>query len=150
LPENTTPSKAAIAAAVQSQQKIASKKEGEVSVTYSSGASSSSMLTQTDLADLTETSFGLQLYSLLKLYSITRYVSCLIRDVDVISGGDIVDVMDRGVDPLQIFRGCAIPSGNLGEAVAALNPVYPETGLVRQPAGRTTVATVNHFHFVQI
>ena len=65
LPENTTPSKAAIAAAGQSQQKIASKKVGEVSVTYSSG---------TDLADLTETSFGLQLLSLLKLYSMTRYV----------------------------------------------------------------------------
>ena len=74
LPENTTPSKAAIAAAGQSQQKIASKKVGEVSVTYSSGTSSSSMSTQTDLADLTETSFGLQLLSLLKLYSLTRYV----------------------------------------------------------------------------
>ena len=50
LPENTTPSKA------------------------SSGTSSGSMSTQTDLADLTETSFGLQLLSLLKLYSMTRYV----------------------------------------------------------------------------
>ena len=74
LPENTTPSKAASAAAGQSQQKIASKKVGEVSVTYSSGTSSGSMSTQTDLADLTETSFGLQLLSLLKLYSLTRYV----------------------------------------------------------------------------
>ena len=74
LPENTTPSKAAIAAAGQSQQKIASKKVGEVSVTYSSGTSSASMSTQTDLADLTETSFGLQLLSLLKLYSMTRYI----------------------------------------------------------------------------
>ena len=43
-------------------------------MTYSSGTSSSSMSTQTDLADLTETSFGLQLLSLLKLYSMTRYV----------------------------------------------------------------------------
>ena len=73
LPENTTPSKAAIAAAGQSQQKIASKKVGEVSVTYSSGTSSTSSA-QTDLADLAETSFGMQLLSLLKLYSITRYV----------------------------------------------------------------------------
>ena len=73
LPENTTPSKAAIAAAGQSQQKIASKKVGEVSVTYSSGTSSTSSA-QTDLSDLTETSFGLQLLSLLNLYSMTRYV----------------------------------------------------------------------------
>ena len=73
LPENTTPTKAAIAAAGQSQQRVASKKVGEVSVTYSSGTSSS-ISTQTDLTDLTETSFGLQLLSLLKLYSMTRYI----------------------------------------------------------------------------
>ena len=74
LPENTTPSKAAIAAAGQRQQEIASKKVGEVSVTDSSGASSASISAQTDLADLTETSFGLQLLSLLQLYSMSRYV----------------------------------------------------------------------------
>ena len=73
LPENTVPTKAAIAAAGQSQQRVASKKVGEVSVTYSSGTSSAGSA-RTDLADLTETSFGLQLLSLLKLYSITRYV----------------------------------------------------------------------------
>jgi len=73
LPDGTTPSKAAIAAAGQSQQRVASKKVGEVSVTYSSGTSSASSVS-TDLADLTETSFGLQLLSLLKLYSLTRYV----------------------------------------------------------------------------
>ena len=73
LPEGTTPSKAAIAAAGQSQQKIASKKVGEVSVTYSSGTSSTASVS-TDLADLSETSFGLQLLSLLNLYSMTRYV----------------------------------------------------------------------------
>ena len=73
LPEGTTPSKAAIAAAGQSQQKIASKKVGEVSVTYSSGTSSTASVS-TDLADLTETSFGLQLLSLLNLYSMTRYI----------------------------------------------------------------------------
>ena len=67
-----TPTKAAIAAAGQYRQ-VASKKVGEVSVTYSSGTSSA-ISTQTDLADLTETSFGLQLLSLLKLYSLTRYV----------------------------------------------------------------------------
>ena len=74
LPEGTTPSKAAIAAAGQAQQKIASKKVGEVSVTYATGASSSSVSADTDLSDLTETSFGLQLLSLLRLYSMTRYV----------------------------------------------------------------------------
>jgi len=74
LPDGVTPSKAAIVAAGQSQQRVASKKVGEVSVTYTSETSSASMSTQTDLADLTETPFGLQLLSLLKLYSITRYV----------------------------------------------------------------------------
>ena len=73
LPDGVTPSKAAIAAAGQSQQKIASKKVGEVAVTYSSGASSAASVS-TDLADLSETSFGLQLVSLLNLYSVTRYV----------------------------------------------------------------------------
>ena len=74
LPDGTTPSKAAIAAAGQAQQKIASKKVGEVSVTYATGASSSSVSASSDLADLTETSFGLQLLSLLRLYCMTRYV----------------------------------------------------------------------------
>ena len=74
LPDGTTPSKAAIAAAGQAQQKIAGKKVGEVSVTYATGASSSSVSSSSDLADLTETSFGLQLLSLLRLYSMTRYV----------------------------------------------------------------------------
>jgi len=74
LPEGTMPSKAAIAAAGQAQQKIAGKKVGEVSVTYATGASFSSVSADTDLSDLTETSFGLQLLSLLRLYSMTRYV----------------------------------------------------------------------------
>ena len=74
LPEGTTPSKAAIAAAGQAQQKIAGKKVGEVSVTYATGASSSSGSVHTDLADLPETSFGLQLLALLRLYSRSVYV----------------------------------------------------------------------------
>ena len=65
---------AAIAAAGQAQQKIASKKVGEVSVTYSSGASSSSVSVSTDLADLTETDYGMQLLSLIRLYSRSVYV----------------------------------------------------------------------------
>ena len=74
LPEGSVPSKAAIAQAGQAQQKIASKKVGEVSVTYSSGASSSSLSVSTDLADLTETDFGMQLLSLIRLYSRSVYV----------------------------------------------------------------------------
>ena len=61
-------------AAGQARQKIASKKVGEVAVTYSSGTSSSSVSVQTDLADLTETDFGLQLLGLIKLYSRSVYV----------------------------------------------------------------------------
>ena len=74
LPDGVTPTKAQIVAASQARQKIASKKVGEVAVTYSSGASSSSVSVKTDLADLTETSFGLQLLALLRLYSRSVYV----------------------------------------------------------------------------
>ena len=74
LPEGVSPTKAQIAAAGQRQQEIASKKVGEVSVTYSSGTSSSSASVSTDLADLTETSFGLQLLSLIRLYGRSVYV----------------------------------------------------------------------------
>ena len=74
LPEGVSPSKAQIAAAGQAQQKIASKKVGEVAVTYASGSSSSSVSVSTDLADLTETDFGLQLLSLIRLYGRSVYV----------------------------------------------------------------------------
>ena len=74
LPDGAQPSKAAIAAAGQAQQKIASKKVGEVAVTYASGASSSSVSVKTDLADLPETDFGLQLLSLIKFYSRSVYI----------------------------------------------------------------------------
>ena len=53
-------------------RRIASKKAGEVSVTYAAGASSSSV--SADLADLTETDFGMQLLGLIRLYSMTRCV----------------------------------------------------------------------------
>ena len=61
-------------AAGQAQQKIASKKVGEVAVTYSSGTSSSSLSVRTGLADLTETDFGLQLLSLIRMYARPVYV----------------------------------------------------------------------------
>ena len=74
LPDGVTPTKAQIAAAGQAQQKIASKIVGEVAVTYSSGTSSSSVSARTDLADLTETDFGMQLLSLIKMYARPVYV----------------------------------------------------------------------------
>lgn len=74
LPDGVTPTKAQIAAAGQAQQKIASKKVGEVAVTYSSGTSSSSVSVKTDLADLTETDFGMQLLGLIKMYARSVYV----------------------------------------------------------------------------
>ena len=74
LPDGAAPSKAAIAAAGETRQKIAGKKVGEVSVTYSSGASSSSVSAGSGLADLAETDFGLQLLGLIRLYSRSVYV----------------------------------------------------------------------------
>ena len=72
LPEGVTPTKAQIAAAGQAQQRIASKKVGEVSVTYAAGASSSSV--SADMADLTETDFGMQLLGLIRMYGRSVYV----------------------------------------------------------------------------
>ncbi len=66
------PTKAQIAAAGQAQQRIASKKVGEVSVTYAAGTSSSSV--SADMADLTETDFGMQLLGLIRLYGRSVYV----------------------------------------------------------------------------
>ncbi len=74
LPDNTVLTKAAIAAAGQAQQRIASKKAGEVSVTYASGTSSASSSASTDLAGLMETEYGLQLLGLIRLYSRSVYV----------------------------------------------------------------------------
>ena len=74
LPEGVAPSKSAIAAAGQAQQRIASKKVGEVAVTYASASSSFAGSVSTDLADLTETDFGTQLLSLIKLYGRSVYV----------------------------------------------------------------------------
>ncbi len=72
LPDGVTPTKAQLAAAGQ-VQRVASKKVGEVSVAYAAGASSSASVS-TDLADLTETDFGMQLLSLIKLYGRSIYI----------------------------------------------------------------------------
>ena len=74
LPEGVSPTKAQIAVAGQTQQKIASKKVGEVAVTYASGSSSPSVSVSSDLVDLTETDFGQQLLSLIRLYGRSVYV----------------------------------------------------------------------------
>ncbi len=71
LPEGASPAKAQLAAAGQGQQRIASKKAGEVSVAYATGASPA---VYTGFADLKETSFGLQLLSLVRLYARGAYV----------------------------------------------------------------------------
>ena len=62
------------AAAGQPPQRITGKKAGEVSVTYAAGASSASSAASTVLADLPETTFGLQLLSLIRLYSRSVYI----------------------------------------------------------------------------
>ena len=71
-PDGMPAGKAAIAEA-GGTRRIASKKIGEVAVTYSSGASSSFSVCS-GLADLAETAFGLQLLSLVRLYGRSMYV----------------------------------------------------------------------------
>ncbi|MBQ6288316.1 MAG: DUF4054 domain-containing protein [Clostridia bacterium] len=73
LPDEIAATKAQIAAAGQ-PQRITGKKAGEVSVTYAAGASSASSAASTVLADLPETTFGLQLLSLIRLYSRSVYI----------------------------------------------------------------------------
>ena len=64
---------AAAGKAIMGTQQVASKKVGEVSVTYTTGSFLSSAASSS-LADLTETAYGLQLLSLLRMYSRSRYV----------------------------------------------------------------------------
>ena len=65
---------AQIAAAGEGFRQVTGKKAGEVSVTYAAGASSASSAASTVLADLPETTFGLQLLSLIRLYSRSVYI----------------------------------------------------------------------------
>ena len=74
LPEEVSPTMARVAEAGRAQQRIAGKKVGEVSVTYAAGAFSAAASASADLAELTETSFGLQLLSLVRLYSRSAYI----------------------------------------------------------------------------
>lgn len=60
----------AAVAAAGSADRVASKRVDDVSVSYASGASSASPA----LADLTETAFGQELLSLLRLHALPLYV----------------------------------------------------------------------------
>ena len=75
LPEGLDhPTAAQIASAGKgSMQEIASKKVGEVSISYSTSSSTSSA-NSTGLNDLNQTVYGLQLLSLLRLYGFARYI----------------------------------------------------------------------------
>lgn len=70
------PSAADIAAAgkaVAIKQQVSSKKVGEVAVSYTTGSYMASGV-ETALADLTETAYGLQLLTLIRMYDRPRYV----------------------------------------------------------------------------
>jgi hypothetical protein len=72
-PEGVTPTRAQLALSGRgAMQEVASKKVGEVSVSYTSSAASAASVS-TGLADLKETVYGLQLLSLLRLYGCTNY-----------------------------------------------------------------------------
>ena len=74
--DGDSPSAADIAAAgkaIAARQQVSSKKVGEVSVSYTTGSYLSSSA-ESSLADLTETAYGLQLLSLLRMYSRPVYV----------------------------------------------------------------------------
>lgn len=72
LPEGATPTPAMIAASGEMRQ-VASKKVDDVEVRFSNGTSSGSAAA-TGFGDLAETSFGLQLLSLLRMYHMTKYI----------------------------------------------------------------------------
>ena len=75
LPEGiSTPTKAQIASAGKgSLQEVASKKVGEVSVSYDTKSSVAASVS-TGLSDLKETVYGLQLLSLLRIYGFAKYI----------------------------------------------------------------------------
>ena len=73
-PENVPPSPAVLAAAGRgAMQEVASKKVGDISVSYSTSSSVSASVS-TGLNDLKETAYGLQLLSLLRLYGFAKYI----------------------------------------------------------------------------
>ena len=76
LPAGSSVSLSDLASAGEKRQQVSSKKVGEVSVTYSTSSSSSSasVTASSTLADLSETTYGLQLLSLIRLHRMPMYV----------------------------------------------------------------------------
>ena len=73
-PEGVPPTSPVIASAGRgAMQTVASKKAGDVSVSYDTSSSAAASVS-TGLADLKETVYGLQLLSLLRLYGYAIYV----------------------------------------------------------------------------
>ena len=75
LPAGTeaTPALLASAGKGQTGAQVASKKVGEVQISYSTGTSMSAKA-NTGFADLTETEYGIQLLSLIREYNRPRYI----------------------------------------------------------------------------
>lgn len=72
--EGVTPTPAVIAASGRGVlQEVASRKVGEVSVSYNTSSSVSASVS-TGLNDLKETVYGLQLLSLIRVYGFARYI----------------------------------------------------------------------------
>ena len=70
----TTPTKAQIATAGRgAMQEVASKKVGEVSISYSTSTSTANG-NYTGLNDLNQTVYGMQLLSLLTVYGFAKYI----------------------------------------------------------------------------
>ena len=73
LPDGATPSHSAISNAGRAEAQISSKRVDDVQISYST-SSSSTARNSTGFADLSETNFGLQLLSLLRMYHMTKYI----------------------------------------------------------------------------
>jgi len=73
IPPGEAPGLDVLAASGEKRERVASKKVGEVAVSYSSSSSSSSA-SSSSLADLPETTYGLQLLSLIRLHAMPVYV----------------------------------------------------------------------------
>ena len=75
LPAGSATSLADLASAGEKRQQVSSKKVGEVSVSYSTTLSSSSASASSTLADLSETTYGLQLLSLIRLHQMPVFIA---------------------------------------------------------------------------
>ena len=74
LPAGSAVSLADLASAGEKREKVSSKKVGDIAISYSTSSSSSSATVSSTLADLSETTYGLQLLSLIRLHRMPMYV----------------------------------------------------------------------------